>query len=401
VSRSSWPRRDSRLLLGIAVAAALLAAPRRSSAQGAAYTFTRILVPGSVSTEATGIDGSGQVVGTYRNADGTFHGYVFDGTTYRTVDFPGAGHTYLFGLDGSGRTVGSYGTTLSGPYHGLIVEADTFSSFDFPAHETDGRAINSGGQIVGIYDAGPGTPDHGYLKTGDAYTSIDVPGANDTQAFGINDAGTITGTYRDAAGLHGFFYSAGRFGAINFPEASQTLVAGINNAGAVVGSSQRGAGANVHGFVLSGNGYRSISVDVPGVVITLPVAINDAGLVVGHYYGGDCPDGCGFLATPRLGGPCDQALALGYAAGTLNMHFDLRSSAPYTWTVSLMALSTSFPLWSVPIPAVSPAISLDVPIGGVPRVGVVVALGILRTAAGETVCADYAAVDTGTSAPAP
>jgi len=400
VNRSARPRRNSKVLLGIAVAAALLAAPRRVSAQGAAYTFTRILFPGSASTRATGINGSGQVVGTYQNPDGSFHGYVFDGIAYRTVDFPGAADTYLFGIDGSGRTVGSYGMTDSGPYHGLIVDAGSFSSFDFPGHDTDGRAFNSSGQIVGIYDSGPGTTAHGYLKTGDAYTSIDVPGADVTYALGIDDAGTITGTYRDATGIHGFFHSAGTFGAIDFPEATHTVVSGINNLGTVVGASQPRGGANLHGFILSGSGYRSIRVDVPGVVLTLPVAINDAGQVVGRYFGGDCPNECGFLATPRPGGPCDQALTLGYAGGTLNMHFDLRSSAPYTWTVSLRTLNTSLPLWSIPIPAVSPAISLDVPIPGFPRVGQVVALGTLRTAAGETVCADYATVDTGT-APVP
>jgi len=401
VSGSALRRKDSKLLFGIAVAAALLAAPRRTSAQGSAYTFTRVLPPGSVSTEATGIDGSGRVVGTYKSPDGRFHGYVFDGITYRTVDFPGGWHTYLFGIDGSGRTVGSYNMTAAGPYHGLIVDADAFTTFDFPGFDTDGRAINSGGQIVGIYDSGPGTTAHGYLKTGDTYTSIDVPGADLTHVIGLNDAGTITGTYRDAAGIHGFYYSAGSFGAINFPEVSHTLVLGLNNVGAVVGASRRQAGANVHGFLLSGSSYRSISVDLPGVVMTLPMAINDAGRVVGNYYSSDCPNGCGFLATPRPDGPCDQALTLTYAAGTLNMRFNLRGAAPYTWTVSLLAVNTSFPLWSIPIPTLSPAISLDVPIPGFPPVGRVVALGTLRTAAGEIVCADYAAANTASSTTTP
>jgi hypothetical protein len=55
---------------------------------------------------------------------------------------------------------------------------------------------------------------HGFLYSGGSYTSIDVPGATGkggTQAFGINDAGQIVGTYSDSSGSHG--WSAGTAGA--------------------------------------------------------------------------------------------------------------------------------------------------------------------------------------------
>ena len=128
-------------VMALAIFMAFVGATRTAGAQGPPYSFTKIQVPGSSSTDAGGINTSGQVVGTYRNADGTFHGFVFDGTTYSTVDFPGASFTYLFGIDASGRAVGSYSLINGlGPYHGFQVKNGTFDTFDFPDRETDGPA---------------------------------------------------------------------------------------------------------------------------------------------------------------------------------------------------------------------------------------------------------------------
>jgi len=58
--------------------------------------------------------------------------------------------------------------------------------------------------IVGTYkDAGGHV--HGFLYNGGSFQPIDVPGATDTAALGINDAGIIVGTYKDSSGaIHGF-----------------------------------------------------------------------------------------------------------------------------------------------------------------------------------------------------
>ncbi len=40
------------------------------------------------------------------------------------------------------------------------------------------------------------------------FTPLDVPGATDTIAFGINDAGQIVGFFSDATGRHGFLATA-------------------------------------------------------------------------------------------------------------------------------------------------------------------------------------------------
>ena len=53
-------------------------------------------------------------------------------------------------------------------------------------------------------------------------TTIDYPGASDTFASGINNAGQVVGYYEDASGdidAHGFLESGGSFTTINVPGA--------------------------------------------------------------------------------------------------------------------------------------------------------------------------------------
>jgi hypothetical protein len=371
---------------------------RPVEAQGPPYTFVKLQYPGSIYTDATGINNSGHVVGTYYLPDGLRHGYVFDGSTYTTVDFPGAAHTFLFGIAPSGRTVGSYSLSIGGGFwHSLIEEDGNFTSFDFPNRETDARAINGAGRIVGIYNTGAGTPDTGYLKIDDSYESVSVANSQHTYALGINDASKISGSYVGSDGmLHGFLQTSGAVANINFPLANQTFVGGINNADAIVGWSQKGSNPT-RGFVVSGTRLRAFDVNLPGAVGGQPQALNDSGQVVGNYFSPECLLGCAFLATPQLGGVpvCDQTLSLLYGGGTLTLRFTgLRTSMPLTWNVSLFALNTSLPLWSRSLPAIPSSVSLDVPFS-VPPVGPVVGVSLFSNAAGEAICADFSAVNAG------
>jgi len=230
---------------------------------------------------------------------------------------------------------------------------------------------------------------------GDTFTNIDVPGSQQTYALGINDSGKISGTFIGGEGLlHGFVLTGGQFIKIDYIGASQTFIGGINNTDTTVGWSQTGSA--IHGLVLKGNSFRAFDVDFPGVVWTKPIALNDVGQVVGTYLAPECPTECSFLATPRSDvlPPCDQTLALTYSGGALKMRFTMRTSMPFTWSVSLFALNTPLPLWSLAIPAISPGASLDVPFA-FPAIGQVFGVSMLKDAGGAAVCADIATVNTG------
>ncbi len=55
------------------------------------------------------------------------------------------------------------------------------------------------------------------LAQGGTYTQFDYPGAMDTSAYGIDQAGDIVGTYVGPDGyLHGFLLSGGIFSSIDY-----------------------------------------------------------------------------------------------------------------------------------------------------------------------------------------
>jgi hypothetical protein len=91
---------------------------------------------------------------------------------------------------------------------------------------------------------------------------------------------------------------------------------------------------------------------------------------------------------------CTLELTPSFAAGTLNLSFTLGSLAPATWNLWAVVDSTTFKLWSVPIPVIDPAAAFAVPIPGLPPLGVI---GLLTTTTGASgiQCSDWDTVDTG------
>jgi hypothetical protein len=69
-----------------------------------------------------------------------------------------------------------------------------------------------------------------------SFTPIDVPWADpgNTDPYGINDAGQISGTYYDGS-YHGFLYSHGTYTPLNVPGAVATYATDINDQGQIVG----------------------------------------------------------------------------------------------------------------------------------------------------------------------
>ena len=114
--------------------------------------------------------------------------------SFTAIDFPGATDTYVFGINDSGEIVGFFREAgRSG--HGFLRSATgAFTAIDVPgAATTSALKINRVGQIVGTFVDARGKF-HGFLRapTG-TVTSIDVPGAIGTYAQGINNAGQIVG----------------------------------------------------------------------------------------------------------------------------------------------------------------------------------------------------------------
>jgi hypothetical protein len=195
---------------------------------------------------AQGINDSGQIVGTFVDSSGDFHGYERSGGKFSQIDVPfeGASETIPSAINNSGEVVGGYSET-----HGFTLIGGTYTSFDYPgAIETEPFALNSAGDIVGSY-TDTGGVGHAFSLSAGTYTSIDFPGAVETFASGINDGGDIVGTYcltgeciSTFEGAQGFLFSKGGFTTIAIPGEFYTEALGINNNGVVVGFYQDAAG---------------------------------------------------------------------------------------------------------------------------------------------------------------
>jgi len=160
----------------------------------------------------------------------------------------------------------------------LIIGSQMYKSFA-------AASINKWGTIVGYYQDANGDF-HGFKrwKHGHGF-NLDFPGAKETFASGINDNGTIVGTYR--VGLfpneqrHGFIYHNGEWSTLDYPSSTrQTQLTGISNAGLIVGTT-------IHGNIFKGsflykNGVFKVIPNLSSIVPTEVTGISPRhGLITG------------------------------------------------------------------------------------------------------------------------
>ncbi|MGR3311482.1 MAG: hypothetical protein ACUZ77_12015 [Candidatus Brocadiales bacterium] len=307
-------------------------------------SFSTIDFPGADETYANQINDAGQIVGVYYiydlDQDGTFnpfefHGFLRDADgSFSTIDFPGADRTSAHQINDAGQIVGVYyiydpdqdGTFNPSAFepHGFLRDADgSFSTIDFPgADETYADQINDAGQIIGEYIVFVDTDQdgtfntwefHSFLRDADgSLSTMDFPGANETYADQINDAGQIIGEYEVFDDWHSFLRDAdGSFSTIDFPVGDWTYAYQINDAGQIVGryifdADQDGTfnPFEFHGFLQDADGSFS-TIDFPGAYRTSATRINSAGQIIGRYFLDNNQHS--FVATPVLE-VCDNGI---------------------------------------------------------------------------------------------
>jgi len=237
----------------------------------------------------------------------------------------------------------------------------TVTTLDDPSANggTDAYGINNAGQIVGSYEVlnRAGVFDnHGFLYSGGTYTTLDDPSVvtfnfqRVTVATGINASDQIVGSYVGLNGTNGFLYS-GIFITLDDPLAGAGVYPqGINASGQIVGS------YGSHGFLYSNGTYTTL--DDPAGGFTQAYGINDLGQVVGTYVANGL--GHGFLysggfftniddpaatfgTTPR--GINDTGQIVGFYTDSAGNHGFLYSAA--------LTLPSTIPRAPIPLPPAS------------------------------------------------
>jgi probable HAF family extracellular repeat protein len=157
----------------------------------------------------------------------------------------------------------------------------TFTPIEPPgASQTQALGINNAGTVVGYFDSASGR--QGFLYKNGVYTTIQVPIGTETIAHGINDAEDIVGSFRSSSGnRRSFRLSGSTFTYYDFPGALQTQFWAINNNGTIVGNYESSPGIS-HGLVF--NGISMVTLDVPGAGYTQAVGINDSDVISGFHY---------------------------------------------------------------------------------------------------------------------
>jgi len=82
--------------------------PESRAASPGIGIYTTIDPPGSHSTEPTGINASGDIVGVYKDVSGVDHGFLWIDGAYTVLDFPRAADTYPLAINRGGQVVGGF-----------------------------------------------------------------------------------------------------------------------------------------------------------------------------------------------------------------------------------------------------------------------------------------------------
>jgi len=170
----------------------------------ASQTFTTIDDPlGTKGSFPGGISGD-NIVGSYSDSSNKLHGFLYNGSTWTTIDDPLVGNGEYQGTTPNGisgnNIVGGYADS-SNVSHGFLYNGSTYTTLDDPLGVTLAYGI-SGNNIVGTSGS------HGFLynELTKTYTTLDDPlaGISGTVALGISD-NNIVGSYFDSSGaVHGF-----------------------------------------------------------------------------------------------------------------------------------------------------------------------------------------------------
>jgi probable HAF family extracellular repeat protein len=259
----------------------LLATAPLALAQG---TYTQIDEPNAVyGTQVYAIDAAGDMVGAFQDANTDWHGFLFSGGVYTTIDYPGSTSTVLTGLNNAGQIVGN----VEVPQVGFLydVATQTFTTIAYPgATVTFPSSINDAGAIVGWYSPHE-RKINAFELVGSAYMTISPSPRPRAQslATGITQAGTVAGYIETSANTGEFLFRNGTYQVFSIPGALGSLVEGVNPQGTALVGYYEGPNGYTYGFVYQDRSLETLQ--FPSAFYTYATGVNSEGEVVGYFEG--------------------------------------------------------------------------------------------------------------------
>lgn len=292
----AWHAVGGRRLL--AILGALVVAPLVIAGSGATvrFDFTLFDFPGSINTEAWGINPVGDIVGIYQDTADAVHGFLRRSDSFVSIDYPPAPNgpavirTQAEGINPQGDIVGAY--KLEGErqivWHSfLLTRHGEFRNIDVPGWAgTVATGILPDGTILGcVHQTNMNTTMFGFVRTADGDVSVSsVPG---TMNYGATpDLRMIVGRYIDVTtlpGQHwGFVLDDTGFHYFRVPGSSFTQALGVSARGEIVGYDVKDG--VTRGFLRDGDDFTDIA--YPGATDTYVWALSASGDVAGGAWDG-------------------------------------------------------------------------------------------------------------------
>ena len=223
--------------------------------------------PGSVQTQATGINNAGLTTGFWSDTnlgsgDANFaflrvpvgHNFTYVSTIDpATASVPRV--SQALGVNNNNVVAGFF-TDANGATHGFTYALGTgaYSALNIANSSSAMTGVNDSGVTCGFITTANGTSGFTRNATGGVISRFRVPGSKNTQLFGINNAGVVVGDYIDANGLsHGLYYvpATGNWIRVDHPAGVEgTVINGLNNKNELVGF-YTDAGGNTHGMIVT------------------------------------------------------------------------------------------------------------------------------------------------------
>ena len=156
------------------------------------YNVSDLGTLGGNTSSASGINDSGQVVGSSTLADGSTHSFISTNGVMTDLGTLGGNDSYASGINASGQVVGS-STLADGSTHSFISTNGVMTDLGTGSYAFD---INDSGQVVGRLPIADGSQ-HAFINTNGVMMDLNtlmastVSGLLLTNAQGINNSGQI------------------------------------------------------------------------------------------------------------------------------------------------------------------------------------------------------------------